>query len=272
MKKSETSKQGIKLKRLEDLLKSPAESTSGQSNNDEQDKPLNLASHQKDPSDNILEISEKTKDSKTKENLEQGSLFKTVSINNGILSQTTSSTDTRKTTSLNHSSFSLVSSEKLSSSPSKSQIEIPMSQEMRIQNAGSPISSLNIQIRSDDLFKKNEINVQNPSISKDSALNLHLDKIQKPLSSLVTNTSVPKFDLIHNGSYPQLNEDTSEESSTSQLSNSLGIPGIPTVVLDSLNKSSSNAGFLTRQSIKAKNISKKRSSPISTNKKVTIKN
>ena len=268
MKKSETSKQGIKLKRLEDLLKSPTESTSAQIDIDEQDKPLNLASIRKDTRDNIQDSSEQTKTSTTKENLELKSLFKTVSINNGISPQTTSSTDTRKTTSLNHSSFSSVSSEESSSSPSKSQIEIPMSQEMRIQNAGSPISSLNIQIRSDDLFKNNEISLQKSRISKDSPLNLNLNKSQTPLSSLVTNTSVPKFDLIHNGSYPKLNEDTSEESSTSQLSNSLGIPGIPTVVLDSLNKSSSNAGFLTRQSIRAKNSSKKRSSPISTEKEV----
>ena len=268
MKKSEASKQGIKLKRLEDLLKSPTESANAQTNNDEQDKPLNLASHRKGAIDSIQESSEQTKTSATKENCEKRSMFKTVSINNIISSQTTSSLDTRKTTSLNHSSFSLVSSEKPSSSPSKAQIEIPMSQEMRIQNIGSPISSLNIQIRSNDLFQKNVVDAQNPSISKDSAMSLHLNEIQKPLSSLVTNASVPKFDLIHNGSYPKLNEDTSEESSTSQLSDSLGIPGIPIVVLDSLNKSSSNAGFVTRQSIRAKNSSKKRSSPVSTNKEV----
>ena len=112
------------------------------------------------------------------------------------------------------------------------------------------------------------MNLQNPSISKDSPLSLHLDKSQKPLSSLVTNTSVPKFDLIRNGSYPKLPGDSSEDSDTSQLNNSLGIPGIPTVVLDSLNKSSSNAGFLTRQSIRAKNSSKKRSSPISSKTEV----
>ena len=268
MKKSEASKQGIKLKRLEDLLKSPTESANAQTNNDKQDKPLNLASHRKGAIDSIQESSEQTKTSATKENCEKRSMFKTVSINNIISSQTTSSLDTRKTTSLNHSSFSLVSSEKPSSSPSKAKIEIPMSQEMRIQNIGSPISSLNIQIRSNDLFQKNVVDAQNPSISKDSAMSLHLNEIQKPLSSLVTNASVPKFDLIHNGSYPKLNEDTSEESSTSQLSDSLGIPGIPIVVLDSLNKSSSNAGFVTRQSIRAKNSSKKRSSPVSTNKEV----
>jgi len=264
MKKSEASKQGIKLKRLEDLLKSPTESTSAQASNDEQDKPLNLTSNNKDTSDDIQESSEQIKTLTTKENLEQRSLFQTVSINNGISSQISSSLDTRKTTSLNHSSFSLVSLEKPSSSPSNAQIEIPMSQEMKIQTAGSPIPSLNIQIRSEELFQKKDVEAQNPSISKDSALSLHLNQSQKSLSSLVTNSSVPKFDLIHNGSYPKLNEDTSEESSTSQLSDSLGIPGIPTVVLDSFNKSSSNAGFLTRQSIRAKNSSKKRSSPIST--------
>ena len=90
MKKSEASTHGIKLKRLEDLLKSPIESTSAQANNDEQDKPLNLASHRNETSDNIQESSEETKTSATKENLGQKSLFKTVSINNVISSQTTS--------------------------------------------------------------------------------------------------------------------------------------------------------------------------------------
>ena len=237
MKKAEASKQGIKLKRLEDLLKTPTVSNNIQSQDGEQDTPLNLASNSKHMTEFTNKTSERTKSPIVHQNMDKGSLFKTVSINNRFSPKTTTSNcDTKKTTSLNHSSFSFVSSENPSLSTSKIPIEIPLSQEMKIQNSSSPIPSLNIQIRGDELFKSNKTIDQPTSALKESALKLQFDNGQKPQLSIASN--LPKFDLIRENSNPKDSEKSFEDNRDTANSESLTmtIPGIPTMVLDSFDE------------------------------------
>ena len=94
----------------------------------------------------------------------------------------------------------------------------------------------------------------------------------KPPPSIMHYSSIPKSDLFRDDSNSKMNGFNFHGTNDSQSSNStpIGIPGVPTVVLDSLNKSSPRIGPSRSRAAKSKNIAKKLSSPAIAKKEVKV--